>query len=285
MRDAADFRTLMQKAITVAGAEVLKDKKLLGSLMEDLAPHMEQERNMMERTYSGELGVLLYRAYQAKPPQQESFFAEARNHLLYVERFQEEYCNEIMVFYEGALKGTIAADDDKAKQDEKTDILSYKEKGAALRQTAPAKAYDYYLKAAVAGDAESQFIVGYMHEFGEGMSKDPKKAALYYNAAAKQGYWAAQHNLSILYYNGNGVEKNYNSAFRLAYDAARQGKGESMNNLGVMYEFGRGVEKNLSEAAKWYRDAVSAGYKDAEKNLNRVRRKVEEQSGPKGASQ
>ena len=81
------------------------------------------------------------------------------------------------------------------------------------------------------GDADAQFILGYMYNKGEGVAENDAEAVKWYRKAADQGYAEAQ------------------------------------NNLGAMYDKGYGVAENDAEAAKWYRKAADQGHADAQYNL------------------
>jgi len=58
------------------------------------------------------------------------------------------------------------------------------------------------------GDRHAQYLIGFMHERGEGVPQDYKKAAEWYAKAAELGHPFAQNNLGVLYKNGRGVPKD-----------------------------------------------------------------------------
>ena len=64
-------------------------------------------------------------------------------------------------------------------------------------------------KAAEQGHSPSQFNLGLMYYFGEGIIKNYKKALQWFGKAAEQGNADAQSNLGLMYYKGEGTEKNY----------------------------------------------------------------------------
>lgn len=70
------------------------------------------------------------------------------------------------------------------------------------------------------GDAQSQYMVGYLYAQGEGVVSSTKTAAKWYRKAADQGDPDAQLNLGLMYVNGVGVKKSYVSSYKwfaLAY--------------------------------------------------------------------
>jgi len=88
------------------------------------------------------------------------------------------------------------------------------------------------------GDAQSQFELGEMYYYGDGVAKDFEEAFKWYRKAAEQGNRAAKKALS---------------------DAADQGQAQAQYNLGLVYASGHGVSKDLEQAVKWYRKAADQG--------------------------
>jgi hypothetical protein len=76
----------------------------------------------------------------------------------------------------------------------------------------PAKAYEWYLKAARAGMPAAEFNVGVMNDSGTGTARDVAAAATWYARAAAHGYQRAQYNLGQLYKSGQGVPLNPDTA-------------------------------------------------------------------------
>ena len=70
-------------------------------------------------------------------------------------------------------------------------------------------------KAAESGDAWSQFKLGYIYLYGEGVDKDYDKAIMWLEKACKQGNGEALALLGKCYMIGSGCDKNYNKALEL----------------------------------------------------------------------
>jgi TPR repeat protein len=70
------------------------------------------------------------------------------------------------------------------------------------RQASPATGqaltYSKYLSQAIAGDAEAQYLVGYMLFLGEGQVRDPEAAHNWFHQAASQDHLQAQKDLALL---------------------------------------------------------------------------------------
>ncbi len=52
------------------------------------------------------------------------------------------------------------------------------------------------------GDDLTQYTLGKMYEYGEGVPKDAVQAAFWYRKAAEQGNGGAQFNLAFMYFSG-----------------------------------------------------------------------------------
>ena len=122
-----------------------------------------------------------------------------------------------------------------------------------------AKAVEWYRIAAEQGDAVAQCNLGYMYQFGQGVTQDYAEAVRWYRKAAEQGYARAQRQLGLMYENGQGVTQDYAEAVRWYRNAADQGDAVAQSFLGDMYERGRGVTQDYVESVRWYRKAAEQG--------------------------
>ena len=97
-------------------------------------------------------------------------------------------------------------------------------------QPSPHAKSDSVRKKAEAGDANAQYILGYMYRTGEGVPQDYKKAAIWTRKAAEQGYPLALCNIGEMYATGQGVPQDYVQSYfwsslgasRASGDASRQ---------------------------------------------------------------
>ena len=118
-------------------------------------------------------------------------------------------------------------------------------------------------EAAQRGDPEAQYIVGLAYN-NEKLYSD---SAEWYLKAAVQGNAKAQFNLANKYYEGKGVEQNFEEAFKWYKKAAEQGHSQAQFNLGCMYGRGEGVKKNYSKANQWIQKAAQQENLEAQKLL------------------
>ena len=77
------------------------------------------------------------------------------------------------------------------------------------------------------GDTGAQELLGRMHEFGEGVTKDYGEAAKWYRRAAWQGSCLAQEKLGRMYAGGRGVGRDYFQAYLWLVIAALGGSGDA----------------------------------------------------------
>ena len=67
--------------------------------------------------------------------------------------------------------------------------------------------------------------------------------------------------------NGDGVEQNYEKAKYYYEMAAEKGNTDAMNALGHLYHSGEGVKRNLKKAVHYYEKAIENGNSDAADKL------------------
>ncbi len=117
------------------------------------------------------------------------------------------------------------------------------------------------------GNAQAQFYLGDIYEWGLGVPQDYTEAVKWYRKAADQGHADAQSLLGDMYYEGRGVPQYYAAAMKWYRKAAEQGFASAKTKLGGMYYESRGVPRDYAEAVKWYRKAAEQGYAPAQHNL------------------
>ena len=138
---------------------------------------------------------------------------------------------------------------------------------AMLSSPTPPRALADMCARGEAGDAEAQFTLGFIYDFGVGVQEDDAEAVAWYRKAATQGHATAQNNLGRMHADGEGVPQNDIEAVDWYRKAAMQGDATAQKNLGVMYDQGRGVQEDDAEAVAWYRKAATQGDATAQYNL------------------
>lgn len=126
------------------------------------------------------------------------------------------------------------------------------------------KSINYYKFAAENGNTKAQNALGNCYFYGKGVEKDTAIAANWYLKAAIQGDASAQRNLACYYYSLN----NKNKAIEWIVKSAEQGYPPAQNNLGGFYDNGEGnLEEDKKKAIEWYQKAADQGNTDAQNNL------------------
>ena len=128
-------------------------------------------------------------------------------------------------------------------------------------ERAPEQALELYVKAAERGYAPAQCNLGALYVVGApGCPPDPARGAAWLTKAAGQGMKRAQYLLGSLFERGRGVEQDMKKAAGCFTDAARQGYAPAQFSLGVCYERGLGVEKDYAAALHQYLQAAAQGH-------------------------
>ena len=95
-----------------------------------------------------------------------------------------------------------------------------------------ATAFVIFTLLAKAGDAEAQYRLGEMYDWGNGVEEDDAEAVKWHRLASEQGNAVGQNKLGWMYEKGGGVEQDYILAYMWYNLAAVQGNenGKSLRN-------------------------------------------------------
>jgi TPR repeat protein len=102
------------------------------------------------------------------------------------------------------------------------------------------------------------------------VSQDYKLAMEWYQKAASNGNIDAQYNIGYLYQYGLGVSPDYKQAMKWFQKAAGNGIAEAIYSIGGLYENGRGVTKSVDIAIEWYQKAANNNHEGAKVTLERL---------------
>jgi len=114
------------------------------------------------------------------------------------------------------------------------------------------------------GDAEAQYRLGLMYEFGKGFPQDKAQMMVWLGKSAAQGHPAAQTELGVIYATGDGVPQDNVKAVSWFRKAASQGNPTAQYNLGLLYAKGSGVRNDDAQAISWFRKAAEQGELNAQ---------------------
>lgn len=114
------------------------------------------------------------------------------------------------------------------------------------------------------GNAEAQYRIGLMYEFGRGYPQDKAQGIAWFRKSAAQGHTAAQQELGVIYTTGDGVAKDDVQAVEWFRKAATAGNPTAQYNLGLMTAKGAGVRQDYAQALDWFRKAAVQGMAPAQ---------------------
>jgi len=149
-------------------------------------------------------------------------------------------------------------------------VAGLKEGYEALIRKDYATAIKEYRPLAERGNAEAQYRIGRMYEFGQGYSQDKAQGIAWSRKAAAQNHADAQQELGFIYATGDGVKQDDVLAVAWFRKAATHGDATAQYNLGLLYAKGQGVEKDYAQAIAWWRKAATQGNADAQFKLGVV---------------
>ncbi|MGE3142568.1 MAG: tetratricopeptide repeat protein [Hyphomonadaceae bacterium] len=124
--------------------------------------------------------------------------------------------------------------------------------------------------AADQGYFPAQYLLGWMHEHGEGAPQDYPLAMQWYIRASEGGSRDALRAIGALYEQGLGVAQDYARARALYARASDMGDGEASQRLGAMAEQGLDGPADLVRARTFYQRALQQGYSAAQADIARV---------------
>ena len=121
------------------------------------------------------------------------------------------------------------------------------------------------------GDADAQYKLGEMYDYGRGVPEDFAEAGKWYRKAAEQGHAEAQYKIGKYFFTST-LDWSQADVERVKWfrKAAEQGHARAQGELGWRYEVGWDVPQDYEEAAKWYRKAAEQGDEWAQLNLGEM---------------
>jgi TPR repeat protein len=146
-------------------------------------------------------------------------------------------------------------------------IAGLKEGYAALIKKDYVTAANEYRPLAERGNAEAQYRIGRMYEFGNGYAQDKAQGIAWIRKAAAQGHVDAEQELGVVYATGDGVAQDDVQAVAWFRKAAEHGDATAQYNLGLLYAKGQGVTKDYAQSVDWWRKSAAQGNADAQFKL------------------
>lgn len=116
---------------------------------------------------------------------------------------------------------------------------------------------------AILGDAQSQFEIGQMFQYGLGVGQNADAAIVFYQNAAEQQHLGAEYNLGILYLQHAKDEADYQTALNWLTDAAFKGNKRAQYVLARVLEQGKTGPDGKAYIAANHDQAMSMLYLSA----------------------
>jgi hypothetical protein len=124
---------------------------------------------------------------------------------------------------------------------------------------------------AESGDATAQRKLGYAYLNGEGVPKDGAEAMRWFGKAADAGDAKAQSILGVGHTNeGMIVLPMTDERLSVLIKLAEAGDAWSAWRLGEIYGSGEGVSRDEAEAARWFRKGAEEGNVDAQEDIGMI---------------
>ena len=123
--------------------------------------------------------------------------------------------------------------------------------------------FQWYKKAADAGNAEGLVKTGKYYQDGKGVKQDKKEAAHYFFMAAELGDAEGHFQLACCFGNGEGEDKDDRQALARFIMAAELGHASACFYVGELFNAGQGAPQSRSTALKYYLRAAELGDEEA----------------------
>ena len=127
------------------------------------------------------------------------------------------------------------------------------------------------MQAAHAGDAQSQFALALLYEYGgDSVDRNPEQAVAWLEKAGQEAVAGACLYLGLKYEHGNTVKQDYSKAVCWYTCAAQQDWPVAQFFLARLYEHGKGVSSSILTSLSWLGLAADHGYPGAEEEFARL---------------
>ncbi len=124
----------------------------------------------------------------------------------------------------------------------------------AIHGTNYEKALEKLIPLAAKGHAASQYNLGVMHEWGNGVPKDNVEAMRWYGLSAERSHKDAQNNLGAMYSKGEGAEQSFVDALKWFVISAENGSEAGRKNIDIVEK--RMTSQQITQARRLAREWV-----------------------------
>lgn len=134
--------------------------------------------------------------------------------------------------------------------------------------------YLYYR--AILGDADAQFKLGQLYEYGIVVAKNIEQSIIYYELAALQQDVRAEYNLGVIYLEGKTNPIDYRKGIDWMMDAAFKGNAYAQYALANIYENGLSDSQGVSVVAQNHQQALAMFYLAAANHYDQAQYRLAE---------
>jgi len=113
------------------------------------------------------------------------------------------------------------------------------------------KAFPMFEQLSKDGNIESNYYLGNMYQFGNGVTQDNKKAFKYYSIAVSRDNkknLKSNYILALMYAKGLGVKQNYKKTLEILQILDNKNIAVAQSMIGIMYSNGYGVQEDQKKA-------------------------------------
>lgn len=128
--------------------------------------------------------------------------------------------------------------------------------------------------------ALDDYFEGKRYEVGSDVAPDPAKAREFYMKAAEAGHTGAMNDLSIMLREGRGGPRDLAASIQYLLRSAEGGLAVAMHRVAIAHEVGSGVPRDLRAAMEWHRKLVAAGNPEAQADVDRLARILNDSRPP-----
>ena len=139
--------------------------------------------------------------------------------------------------------------------------------GLGGREVKRDKGFNLIVESATAGYAEAQYKLASLYAegvFRDVVSEDLNKAFGWYEKAAIQNHSKSQYEVGAMYQYGEGVYQSYAMAITWYKKAAKRNQADAQYELAKIYDKGLGGKIDQVKALKWYLEAAKHNDKRAD---------------------
>ena len=119
------------------------------------------------------------------------------------------------------------------------------------------RALSLWMPLAKQGDMHAQSNLGFMYEYGRGVTRNEQQAAYWYRQSADSGLATAQFNLALMYADGRGIRQDQLRAAYWFLQAARQDLPDAQYLLAEHLQKHMGVPHNSAAVQGWLKRAAA----------------------------